>query len=83
MAWLCLSSEMYGLTCVCVCGAHSHQLTVSSLHLLQCLRLNLADRYHQFFAALFSKRCINNTDKHWSEHYQQAVPHTVVTVVVD
>lgn len=53
VALLCLSCEMCGLN-VCVCGEYFPQLTVSSLHLLHCLRLNLADGYYLFLSFFFS-----------------------------
>lgn len=37
--------------------------------------------FSRYFSALFSKPCINNTDKHSSEHCQQAASLIVVTVV--
>lgn len=59
---------------MCVRGTELQQLTGSSLHLLQCLCLNMAHGYYPFlfFAALFSKLCINNTSK----HFQEAESHT-------
>lgn len=63
---------------MCARSVDLQQLTVSSLHLLQYLCLNMAHGYYPFFffAALFSKLCINNTSTHSSEHFQQAESHT-------
>lgn len=80
-ACCCLSSVMYGLTCVFVLHISSswvfHHCTCFSVYawtwqmdIISC------------FAAPLSKLCINSTDKHPSQHCQQTAPHTVVTVVV-
>lgn len=70
MAWLCLPCKMFGLLRV------FPPLTVSSLHLLHCLRLTLAGGYYSFSFFFFG---ICKTDKHSDEQCQQAASLTLVT----